>query len=198
MSVRKPKFQNIPTNTRDAFVKHQIQYERWMMRESLAAALRGAPTRFQQNLHVEGFALHARTLIEFLKNGEACGFNPTDFTTSAFSVDRKFIRGTLVELINTQISHLTADRTEKQEEKFDEVHWLETAAAIEKELDRWIKNLKLEWAEKWEQRERMGEADGGVIKMEGHVMGACTAPTFYKTHEYGAASATEEKSSLKP
>ena len=70
--------------------------------------------------------------------------------------------------------------------------------AIEKELARWIKNLKPEWAEKWEQRERMGEADGGVIKMEDHVMGACTAPTFSKTHKDGAASATEEKSSLKP
>jgi hypothetical protein len=59
MSVHKPKFQNIPIETRESLIKHQIPYELWMMRDSLAAALRGA-NRFQQNLHVEGFALHAR------------------------------------------------------------------------------------------------------------------------------------------
>jgi hypothetical protein len=113
MSVHKPKFKNIPPEVRDSFIKHQIPYERWMMQEALAAARRGAPSRFQQNLQVEGFALHARNLIEFLKNGEACGFNPTDFTTRAFSVNRKFIRDTLIEMINTQISHLTAERDGK-------------------------------------------------------------------------------------
>jgi hypothetical protein len=158
MSVHKPKFQNIPMETRESLIKHHIPYERWMMRESLAAALRGAPNHFQQNLHVEGFALHARNLIEFLKNGDNCGFNPTDFTTLAFSLERTFIRVTLVEMINKQISHLTADRTQKQEKKFDEPHWRKTDEAVENELKRWIKNLKPEWAEKWEQRERMGEA----------------------------------------
>ena len=56
----------------------------------------GAVTRVQQNLQVECFALHARNLIDFLKNADSCGFNPTDFTTKAFSVNRKFIRNTLV------------------------------------------------------------------------------------------------------
>ena len=182
MSVHKPKFQNIPMEMLDSFIKHHIPYELWMMRDSLAAALRGAPNRFQQNLHVEGFALHARNLMEFLKNGESCGYNPTDFTTNAFSVERKFIRGTLVDMINEQISHLTVDRTQKQEEKFDEPQWRETAEAVENELNRWIKNLKPGsaekpgWAEKWEQRERMGEAEAGVINLEGHVDGPCTAP----------------------
>ena len=64
---------------------------------------RGAPTRFQQNLHVEGPS--PCNLIEFLKNGDGCGFNPT--VSNAFSAERKLIRGTLVEMINTQISHLT-------------------------------------------------------------------------------------------
>jgi len=188
MSVRKPKFQNIPMETCDSIIKHHIPYERWMMRDSLAAALRGAPNRFQQNLHVEGFALHARNLIEFLKNGESCSFSPTDFTTNAFSVERKFIRGTLVEMINTQISHLTVDRTQKQEEKFGEPEWRETAKAVEDELNRWIKNLKQEWAEKWKQRERMGEDEGGVINLEGHVDGPCTAPTVLESHQNGTAS----------
>jgi hypothetical protein len=46
----------------------------------------------------------------------------------------------------------------KQNEKFDEPKWLETADAIEKEFKRWIDNLTPEWAVKWEQRERMDEA----------------------------------------
>jgi hypothetical protein len=188
MSVHQPKIENIPARTRDSIVKHHIPYERWMMRESLAAALQGAPTRFQQNLQVEGFALHARNLIEFLKNGDGCGFNPADFTTEGFSVQRRFIRDTLVNMINRQISHLTDGRTEIQEGKFDESQWRETAQAIEGELDRWIANLSPEWAEKWKQRERMGDADGGFIKTAGHVRGACTAPGFVESHQNGTAS----------
>jgi hypothetical protein len=197
MSVRKPKFCNIPTEQLDSLIKHQIPYERSMMRESLAAALNGAPNQFQHNLHVEGFALHARNLIEFLKNGDACSFHPADFTTPDFSIERTFIRGTLVEMINTQISHLTTGRTEKREEKFDAPHWRETAEAVEEELNRWIANLKPVWAAKWEQRERMGdEVEGAVINTEGHVAGASSAVTF--SNQNGTTSLFVNNSSSEP
>jgi hypothetical protein len=186
MSVHKPKFKNIPSEACDSFVKHQIPYERWMMREALEAARRGAPSQFQHNLHVEGFALHVRNLIEFFKNGDSCGFNPTDFTTKAFSVNRKFIRDTLVEMINTQISHLTTARTEKSEEKFDEPDWKETADAVEEELNRWIASLAPEWATKWDLRERMSEVGSSVLDLTGHVNGASSAPIL--EHRNGTAS----------
>jgi hypothetical protein len=186
MSVHKPKLKNIPQQAQDAFVQHHLPYELWMMRESLAAARRGAPTRFMQNLQVEGFAMHARNLIEFLKNGDACGFNPADFTTDKFSVNRKFIRSTLVDMINEQISHLTSDRTDNQEEKFDEPEWIETAGAIEKEFVRWTGNLTSDWAEKWEKRERMDEAARAqFLNVQSHFSGACTAPTFSSTQITG-------------
>jgi hypothetical protein len=156
-----------------------------MMRESLAAARRGATTRFQQNLQVEGLALHARNLIEFLKNSEACGFNPADFTTMAFAVNRLFIRGALVDMINEQISHLTSDRTEKQNEKFCESEWLETTDAVDQEFKRWIDSLKPEWATKWGQRERMDEAAKLEVSTEAHFGGACTAPSFSSNHVTG-------------
>jgi hypothetical protein len=131
-----------------------------------------------QNLQVEGFAMHARNLIEFMKNGDACGFNPADFTTHAFAVDRKFIRATLVDMINEQISHLTSDRTENQNEKFDEARWTETAESIEKEFVRWTCNLTNDWVEKWENRERMDEAlHAQSVPVQSHFSGACTAPT---------------------
>lgn len=155
------------------------------MRECLAAARKGALSRFQQNLQVEGFALHARNLIEFLKNGDACGFNPADFTTNAFSVNRTFIRQTLVDMINEQISHLSSDRTENQNEKFDEPQWLETADAIEKEFKRWTDNLIPDWAVKWAGRERMDEAATLEFNIEGHFGGACTAPTFSSSQVTG-------------
>lgn len=183
MSVHKPKLKNIAPQTQDAFVKHHLPYELWMMRGSLAAARRGATTRFQQNLQVEGFALHARNLIEFLKNGDASGFNPADFTTTDFSVNRSFVRGPLVDMINEQISHLSSDRTEKQNEKFDEPAWLETANATEKEFKRWIDNLKPEWVTKWGQRERMDEV--ATLEVEAHFGGACTTPTFSSNHVIG-------------
>lgn len=174
MSVHRPKFKNISTAALDSFIKHHLPYELWMMRDSYRAAVRGGRTRFEQNLQVEGFALHARTVIEFLKNGESCSFNPTDFTTAAFSVNRKFLRNTLLEMINQQISLLTVNRTEKQEEKFDAPDWKETLEAVENELCRWVQDLKPEWAAKWEQRERMGEA----ISTDKVVKGASSAPTY--------------------
>jgi hypothetical protein len=106
------------------------------------------------------------------------GFNPADFTTAAFSVNRTFIRQKLVDMINEQISHLTSDRTEQQDEKFDAPEWLETANAIEKEFQRWVANLKPEWVHKWEQRERMNEAAKLELKIDGHFGGGCTAPTM--------------------
>jgi hypothetical protein len=109
MSVHKPKLKNIPPQRQHAHIQHHLLYELWMMRESLAAARSGAATQFRQNLQVEGFALYARNLIEFLKNGDAYGFNPVDFTTEAFSVNRPFILATRAEMINEQISHLTSD-----------------------------------------------------------------------------------------
>jgi hypothetical protein len=168
----------MPQKRQDAFVQHHLPYELWMMRECWAAAKRGATTRFQQNLQVEGFALHARNHIDLLKNGDGCGFNPADFTTAAFSVSRTFIRQTLVDMINEQISHVTSDRTEQQDGKFDVPEWLETANAIENEFQRWIANLKPEWAQKWEQRESMDEAARRELKIESHFGGACTAPTM--------------------
>ena len=139
-----------------------------------------------QNLQVEGFAMHARNLIEFLKNGDACGFNPADFTTDAFAVNRKFIRSTLVDMINEQISHLTSDRTDIQEEKFDGPEWIETAEAIEKEFVRWTGNLTSDCAEKWEKRERMDEAARAqFLHVQSHFSGACTAPTSSSTQITG-------------
>src|SRR5262249_11710257 len=155
MSVHKPLLKNVPPLIRDAFVKHHLPYELWMMRTSLAAARKGAPTRFQQNLQVEGFALHARNIIEFLKNGDDCGFNPADFTTEKFSVNRMFLRPTLIKMVNEQISHLSSDRTENQNEKFDEPRWVETADAIEKEFNWWTDNLTADWATIWASRQRM-------------------------------------------
>jgi len=63
----------------------------------------------------------------------------------------------LVDKINQQIEHLTTKRTKKQLEKFNEPDWVETADAVEKELNRWIANLHPDWAKKWNRRERMGE-----------------------------------------
>ncbi|MBR0985349.1 hypothetical protein [Bradyrhizobium liaoningense] len=178
MAVHKPKFKNIPLSAIDRIIKHHIPYELSMMRLSLAAALERGPNQFQQNLYVEGFALHCRNLIEFLKNGDACAFNPTDFTNTSFKVDKKFIRTKLIDKINEQISHLTDGRTEDQDEKFKPSDWQETADIIESEFSRWLQNLTPEWAEKWEQRERMGADVAETIVVEAGAGGACSAPTF--------------------
>jgi len=154
MSVHKPKLKNVAAMKVDRIIKHHLPYEFWMMRDSLAAARKGSPTWFEHNLHVEGLALHSRNLIEFLKNGDACAFSPADFTTNGFKVNKQFVRQGLIDKINEQISHLTDDRTEDREEKFGPDDWTETVEAIEKEFDRWIKNLAPDWAKKWDQNDK--------------------------------------------
>jgi hypothetical protein len=177
MSVHKPKFKNITIEKIDRIVKHHLPYELWMMRESLSTARKGSPTWFRHNSHVEGLALHCRNLIEFLKNGDACAFNPADFTADTFKVNKKFIRPTLIDKINEQISHLTDDRTEDREEKFKPDDWTETVEAIEAEFARWVENLTAEWAKKWQERERIGESAPETMSVERSAKGACTAPT---------------------
>jgi hypothetical protein len=195
MSVHKPKFKNIPIEKVDRIVKHHLPYELWMMRDSLVAALKGASTRFQQNLQVEVFALHCRNLIEFLKGGDACAFNPADFTSHGFSVNRKFIRPRLIDKINEQISHLTNDRTENPDEKFNPDDWKETAAAIENEFSRWVKNLTPDWAKKWEQRERIGEHAAPTATLRVGFGGATNVTTSTSTSVgFGATDpASEDK-----
>jgi hypothetical protein len=185
MSVRKRKSKNVDEETKASLVQHHLPYELWMMREALYAARQGAESRFKQNLQVEGLAIHARNVIDFLKNAQTCGFNPTDFTAKNFSVNRRFIRPELAELINHQISHLTARRTENQNEKFDEPKWVEATEAIEKEFKRWSDNLTPDWAEKWEQRQMMGEAAQPGLAVPARFNGACTAPTFSSTYVGG-------------
>jgi hypothetical protein len=86
----------------------------------------------------------------------------------------------LVDMINEQISHLTSDRTENQNEKFDKPEWQETADAIETEFNRWVSNLTSDWAAKWEKRERMDEAACSemMINISSHYAGASSSPTF--------------------
>jgi hypothetical protein len=48
MSVHKPKFKNIPAKVRNAFIRHHLPYELWMMRESLEAAKGELPRSFNK------------------------------------------------------------------------------------------------------------------------------------------------------
>jgi len=148
----------------------------------------------QQNMNVECFALHARNLIEFLKDGDDCGFDPTDFTTDGFA-KRLFIRSTLVKMMNDQISHLSSDRTENDHEKFGVAEWLEATNAIQDELRRWTSCLTPDWAAKWENRERMDEAAASEIAVLTNYNGASSAPLtqiFGGTGAAGPASPPEE------
>jgi hypothetical protein len=42
--------------------------------------------------------------------------------------------------------------------KFDKPHWRKTVGLVLKEVDRWVKELTPDWAEKWEKRDKMKEA----------------------------------------
>lgn len=98
----------------------------------------------------------------------------------------------MIDKINEQISHLTDDRTEDPNEKFNPDDWKETAAAIENEFGRWVKNLTPDWA-KWEERERMGENAAPTVTLRVGFGGATNATTSTSTSiGFGAIGTVSE------
>jgi hypothetical protein len=175
MSVHKPKLKNVAPQTVAEFIQHHIPYEVWMMDQCLKAAIAGAPTRVRQNQNVECLALHCRNLIEFFKNSDSCGFDPSDFTEN-FTTEPRFIREGLVTMIQQQIAHLTTGRTRDGGKKFDRPDWQETVDLIHAELDRWVRHLGPDWGRKWANRERMEEQQ---LTFQSDFGGASSSPTVH-------------------
>jgi hypothetical protein len=139
---------NMGTSPDEFFTEH-LPYEIGMVRDSMNALITPQLPEFEKNAFIETFCLHARNLIEFFKNKDACDFDPRSFVDAFFRLNKRFIGDAALPRINEQISHLTKGRTANPKEKINGVDLGEMHQAIEAEIERFAQHLKPEWQGKW-------------------------------------------------
>ena len=132
----------------ESFFCDHLPYEIRMFRALLVEMYRKQSNQIVQNAVIESIAVHARNLIEFFKNKEACDFDPRRFTTSDYRPNGNFSRSTLESKLNQQVSHLTAERTSDVTKKFG-IFLKEIVDAIENEIGRFENALTPEYRSKW-------------------------------------------------
>ena len=66
-----------------------------------------------------------------------------------YEPDGQFIKTKLLDKINQQIAHLTADRTADPTKQLDQPQWTEIKDALEKEILRFEEAHKLEYRPAW-------------------------------------------------
>ena len=138
----------------ECFARH-LPYEIDMLRELYLELLSGKYSQLLHNSHIESFLIHARNLIEFFKNKEPCDFDPRLFTDESYEPNRQFINSKLLDKINEQIAHLTADRTAVASEQLGPTHWAQIKEALESEISRFEKTLKPEHNPTWKCTKRV-------------------------------------------
>jgi hypothetical protein len=137
----------LPEQKKEFFEEHLI-YEITLMREAYKLALAPKPWA-EHNCHIVAFLNASRNLIEFFKNKPSCDFDPRFFTKSTYQLETRFLRDSLLPLINSQISHLTSKRTRVMKDKIGEKLWKEIHEELEAEITRFEKALSKEYEDTW-------------------------------------------------
>ncbi|HWM48843.1 MAG TPA: hypothetical protein VNR11_18220 [Xanthobacteraceae bacterium] len=140
---------------------HHLPYEVNMFRALYSYVSQPSPSRLVRNAFIESFHLHARVIMEFLKDDRLCVVDPRRYTTSAFLVNGDFIPRKLEAKINQQIAHLTRERTDDEKYKLSDHEREQTFQVIQKELARWERELTPECRAVWEQGLREMQVDDG-------------------------------------
>jgi hypothetical protein len=108
------------------------------------------------NVFIEGFALHARNLIDFFwknlppKAKDAVGRHFTDESYSPFN-DVDPTRNDGYAKINKQISHVTYDRVDKNEDKLGPEDRKMLFDMIESEIQNFTNHVRAPYKELWQQ-----------------------------------------------
>jgi len=103
----------------------------------------------QHNAYIVAFLNSSRLLIEFFKNKPSCDFDPRMFTKSTFRPNTRFVRDSMLPIINSQVMHLSAKRTKVMGAKIGEKLWKEIRDDLQAEITRFENALHPDWKEKW-------------------------------------------------
>jgi hypothetical protein len=154
VSGKKERIREVNSKTEKLAKKmlgHFIPYEVGMMRALHRRLAAGSPSRLCRNADIESFHVHARNLMEFFKDDKQCCIDPRTFTTRDYRVQGNFIPKKLEDKISQQIVHLTHERTDVEADKLSDAERDQTLKCIEKQIERFEKELQPNLRPLWQE-----------------------------------------------
>lgn len=144
--------------TKEEILEEHLFYEIWMLLHT-DEALRTPHSTVTQNALIESFCIHARQLLDFFENRQ--GVHAKDFTT-----DGTYVAAHLDGLksqrrkLNTQIAHLTAQRTKDPNHKILEADRILLRDALLREAHHFESRLQGDFTTKFKIPSLADHPDG--------------------------------------
>lgn len=130
--------------TNEEILGEHLPYELWMLRETYARLKSPPADDVLRNALIEAFCIHARQLLEFFDNKQgkhAKDFTGGNYATAHLSGLTKPER----DKLNTQIAHVTANRTINPAEKICHALRAKFLTALEREAQHFEGKLASEF-----------------------------------------------------
>ena len=157
------------------FFTEHLPYEINMLRATYALLQTGGLLGpIVANTLIESFCVHTRNLIEFFKTKDSCDFDPRDFASPGYELNKRFIGDSILPKITNQISHLTVNRQVDPAAKIGPEDRFQIMKSLEGEIARFKSHLRDEWAAKC-------AFDAGVMVRIGDTADQSSHPTFVNT-----------------
>ncbi len=130
-----------PTNTTDEeILGEHLPYELWMLRQTYEKLRSPLANKVLRNALIESFCIHARLLLEFFGNKK--GRRAEDYTGGSYkAVHLVNLTKTERDKLNTQIAHMTGQRTVDSSEKIGPALRAKLITALERETNEFEKRL---------------------------------------------------------
>ncbi len=121
-----------------------LPYELWMLRQTFEKLRSPPANEVLCNALVESFCIHARLLLEFFTNKQ--GKRAKSYTNGSYNaVHLVNLTKAETEKLNTQIAHMTGQRTVNSNDKIGHAVRAKLITALELEADEFERQLACEF-----------------------------------------------------
>jgi hypothetical protein len=124
-------------------IGYHFVYEVEMLKSTFALLQNGADSQVIANALIESFCLHARILVDFFKGHG--GAAAAEFADGYEPFKGGNIRAELITKLNTQIAHLTYQRTAVDAQKIETSDRAELFSALTREIEFFCTRVKPEF-----------------------------------------------------
>lgn len=134
----------------DDLMMDHVPYEIAMMRATHDGLIQGLPQGTCMNAYIESFAIHARSLINFLNGKDGC--HAADFADNYTPFVGGRIPKRLIDKLNQQIPHITERRFNSPEDKLNGEDIRELRGRIDVELGQFFAHMEPRYREIWDSK----------------------------------------------
>lgn len=131
------------TATDQDILGQHLPYEFEMLQGTHSILAKGGHDTIIANALIESFCIHARLLIEFFNNKQGC--KAKEFTGGTYTATHVGSLGDVGKKLNTQIAHLTGERTTNPNDKIGLADRCKLLAALEREAQNFATRLAPEF-----------------------------------------------------